>query len=137
MMGKEKCPQGKLFYTGFSLDQRVPANHPLRQIHRTIDFDFVYDEVKDKYGANGNISIPPPMLLKLMLLLVMYNVRSERELMQTLPLRLDWLWFCEYDLDSDLPNHSVLSKARRRWDVDMFRTFFGNILGQCVQADRS
>ena len=27
------------------------------------------------------------------------------------PERLDWLWFCEYDLDSDLPNHSVLSKA--------------------------
>ena len=71
MMGKEKCPQGKLFYTGFSLDQRIPTSHPLRKISQAIDFDFVYDEVKDKYGANGNISIPPPMLLKLMLLLVM------------------------------------------------------------------
>ncbi len=40
----------------------------------------------------------------------------------------------EYDLDSDLPNHSVLSKARRRGGVDLFRTFFQNILAQCVQA---
>ncbi len=46
-----------------------------------------------------------------MLLLVLYNVRSERELMQTLPERLDWLWFLGYDLDSELPHHSVLSKC--------------------------
>jgi transposase len=38
-------------------------------------------------------SRPPPMIFKLMLLLVLYNVRSERELMATLPERLDWLWF--------------------------------------------
>ncbi len=36
--------------------------------------------------------------------------------METLPERLDWLWFLGYDLDSDMPNHSVLSKARKRWD---------------------
>ncbi|MBK7551664.1 MAG: hypothetical protein IPI61_08380 [Syntrophaceae bacterium] len=32
--------------------------------------------------------------------------------MNTIPLRLDWLWFLGYDLDSEIPNHSVLSKAR-------------------------
>ena len=134
MMGKEKRPQGKLFYTGFSLDGRVPANHPLRKISQLIDFDFVYDEVKGMYGANGNVSVPPPMLLKLMLLLVMYNVRSERELMETLPVRLDWLWFLGLDLDSDIPDHSVLSKARKRWGVEVFRNFFERIVWQCVQA---
>lgn len=46
-----------------------------------------------------------------MLLLVRYNVRSERELMDTLPERLDWLWFLGLDLDSEIPHHSVLSKA--------------------------
>ena len=36
--------------------------------------------------------IAPPIILKLMMLrLVLYNVRSERELMATLPERLDWL----------------------------------------------
>jgi hypothetical protein len=45
----------------------------------------------------------------LILLLVFYNVRSERELLDTLPERLDWLWFLEYDLDSEWPNHSGLS----------------------------
>ena len=74
--------------------------------------EFIYKEVKDKYGSNGNVSVPPPVILKLMLLLVFYNVRSERELMDTLPERIDWLWFLGYDLDTEIPNHSVLSKAR-------------------------
>jgi len=55
-----------------------------------------------------------------MLLLVLYNVHSERELMNTIPLRLDWLWFLGYDLDSEIPNHSVLSNARSRWGVEAF-----------------
>ena len=66
----------------------------------------------------GNVSVPPPVILKMMLLLVLYNVRSERELMLTIPERLNWLWFLRYDLDDDIPNHSVLSKAKvLRWRV--------------------
>ena len=133
MMGRQKGRQGRLFYN-FSLEDRVRPNHPLRKIAAYIDFDFVYDEVKDKYGSKGNVSVPPPVILKLMMLLIFYNVRSEREMMDTLPERLDWLWFLGYDLDSDIPNHSVLSKARRRWGVDAFRSFFDLVVWQCVEA---
>ena len=133
MMGRQKGRQGRLFYN-FSLEDRVRPNHPLRKIAAYIDFDFVYDEVKDKYGSKGNVSVPPPVILKLMMLLIFYNVRSEREMMDTLPERLDWLWFLGYDLDSDIPNHSVLSKARRRWGVDAFRSFFDLVVWQCIEA---
>jgi len=34
--------------------------------------------VKEHYGYNGNVSVAPPVILKLMMLLVLYNVRSER-----------------------------------------------------------
>jgi len=104
MMGCQQRIQKKLFYTKFSLDQHVPKNHILRKIAKYIDFDFIYKEVKDKYGSNGNISVPPPVILKMILLLVFYNVRSERELMSTIPVRLDWLWFLGYDLDDEVPN---------------------------------
>ncbi len=134
MMGQQPPPQEKLFYTGITLDKRVRRNHPLRNIDEVIDFEFIYNEVKDKYGSNGNVSVPPPIILKLMLLLVFYNVRSERELMDTLPERLDWLWFLGYDLDTDMPNHSVLSKARTKWGVEAFKRFFEMIVWQCVEA---
>ncbi len=134
MMGRQKRVQRKLFYTKLNLDQRVPKDHILRKVAKCIDFDFVYKNVKDKYGTNGNVSVPPPVLLKMMLLLIFYNVRSERELIATIPVRLDWLWFLGYDLDDEIPNHSVLSKARARWGVEAFKTFFERIVWQCVQA---
>lgn len=134
MMGKQAAPQEKLFYTNLSLDKRVRSDHPLRKIEKLVDFDFVYKEVEDKYGSNGNVSVAPPVILKLMLLLVFYNIRSERELMETLPERLDWLWFLGYDLDSEIPNHSVLSKARKRWGAEIFKGFFERIVLQCVKA---
>jgi transposase len=134
MMGYEGNFQPKLFYHQINLDRRVPQDHLLRKIEQKIDFDFIYKEVKDTYGDNGNVSIPPPVILKMMLLLILYNVRSERELMETLPLRLDWLWFLGYDLDSVVPDHSILSKARARWGVEAFRSFFERIVWQCVEA---
>ncbi len=54
--------------------------------------------------------------------------------MDTIPERLDWLWFLGYDLDDDIPNHSVLSKARNRWGLEAFKIFFDNIVWQCAQA---
>ena len=134
MMGRESAPQPSLFYTGINLDKRVRSDHVLRKVARLVDFDFMYGEVKESYGYNGNVSVPPPMILKLMLLLVLYNVRSERELMATLAERLDWLWFLGLDLDSEIPDHSVLSKARKRWGVELFRRFFERIVWQCVES---
>jgi transposase len=134
MMGNQPGFQPKLFYHQINLEQRVPKDHLLRKIQEKIDFDFIYAEVKDTYGDNGNVSIPPPVILRMMLLLILYNVRSERELMETIPMRLDWLWFLGYDLDSEVADHSVLSKARARWGVEAFRSFFERIVWQCVGA---
>jgi len=133
MMGRAKPRPGKLFfYEGFRLDQRVRKDHPLRLIKKLVDFGFAYREVKARYGYNCNVSVPPPVILKLMFLLFYYDVPSERELMETLPERLDWLWFLGYDLESQLPQHSVLSKARKRWGSAIFWSLFNRTVEQCV-----
>ena len=134
MMGHQDPPQPKLFYPLLNLESRVRANHPLRAIAQLVDFEFVYKEVAPTYGTKGHVSLPPPVILKLMLLLVFYNVRSERELMATLPERLDWLWFLGFDLDTAIPDHSVLSKARKRWGQAVFQAFFERLVWQCVEA---
>jgi Transposase domain (DUF772) len=43
--------------------------------------------------------------------------------------RLDYMWFLEFELDEEIPNHSVLSKARRRWGRKVFEELF--IKGAC------
>ncbi|MGD0232065.1 MAG: hypothetical protein ABSC19_17205 [Syntrophorhabdales bacterium] len=85
MMGYQPPPDDPLFSYNVQLETRVRKERPLRQIKQCIDFGFIYKEVAPTYGASGNVSVPPPVIL--MLLLVLYNVRSERELMETLPER--------------------------------------------------
>ncbi len=134
MMGKAQQLEPKLFYHGLSLDRRIPPDHPLRRIQQVVDFTFIRSQVADLYGSCGHTSVDPVVLLKLIFLLFYENVKSERQLMAQLPMRLDWLWFCGYDIDDQTPDHSVLSKARNRWGAEVFSTFFENILTQCVQA---
>src|SRR5688572_29151781 len=136
MMGKPKTLEPKLFYAGraLSLDERVPADHPLRRVLAAVDFAFVRPLVAPLYGYNGNESLDPAVALKLMFLSFFEGVRGERELMRQLPLRLDWLWFCGMDLDEEAPDHSVLSKARRRWGPQTFEKVFQHVLRQCEAA---
>ena len=44
------------------------------------------------------------------------------------------MWFLGCDLDDEIPNQSVLSKARVRWGVKAFTNFFERIVWQCVEA---
>lgn len=134
MMGKPQRTEGRLFYVGLNLDERVGADHPLRRVAAMVDFGFVRDRVTHLYGANGNESLDPALILKLLFLVFFERVRSERELMRQLPLRLDWLWFCGLDLDDAVPDHSVLSKARRRWGLEVFEAVFAQVLARCVEA---
>ncbi len=134
MLGKPKKPEPKLFYHGISLERRIPKEHPLRKIKQLVNFNFIRSQVVDTYGVNGNQSVDPAVILKLMFLLFYENIKSERALMRQMPLRMDWLWFCDYDLDEATPDHSVLSKARRRWGAEIFEQFFMNILQQCITA---
>ena len=131
MMGLQK-EQKELFSYQIDLDRRVRPENPLRKIRDLVDFTFARGEVKDNYGYNGNESVDPAVIMKMMFLLFYNDVASERELMRTIPERLDYMWFLGYGLDDDVPNHSVLSKARRRWGVEVFESLFVRIVEQCV-----
>jgi transposase/uncharacterized protein (UPF0179 family) len=133
MIGVESPNNGKLFYN-FNLEKKVRKNHPLRKLKEILNLDFMYGLLKDKYGYNGNVSVPPPVIMKMMILLFLYNVRSEREMMETIPERLDWLWFLGYDIDAEVPDHSILSKARKRWGEDIFKELFNRVVRQAVEA---
>src|SRR5688572_27440586 len=70
----------------------------------------------------------------MMFLLFYDNVASERELMKIVAERLDYMWFLGYGLNDEIPNHSVLSKARKRWGPEVFEGFFVRVVAQCVEA---
>lgn len=133
MMGQQDN-QKDLFAYNVDLDRRVRASNPLRQVAAVVDFSFIRHEVVHTYGHNGNVSVDPVVILKMMFLLFYDNVSSERELMRIIPERLDYLWFLGYGLNDEIPDHSVLSKARARWGSEVFEKLFVRTVAACVHA---
>src|SRR5436190_7931973 len=133
MMGQAKS-EPQLFSYAVNLEKRVRSDHPLRRVAALVDFKFVREEVAHRYGNKGNVSVDPEVIMKMMFLLFFDDVASERELMKVIAERLDYLWFLGYGLDDEIPNHSVLSKARARWGKAVFESLFVRTVSQCVEA---
>ena len=48
--------------------------------------------------------------------------------------RLSIRWFLGYDLDEPLPDHSNLTRIRKRYGLEVFRRFFEKIVEECFKA---
>lgn len=131
MMGA-KQKQAKMFYN-FSLSSRIPKDHFLRKLDETMDFSIIRSLAKPYYSHTGQPSIDPVVLLKMMLIGYLYNIASERKLAQELRVNMAFMYFLGYDLDEETPNHSVLSKARRRFGNKIFEQFFHLVIEKCRQ----
>src|ERR1700730_13984995 len=98
MMGS-RDRQKQLWSYRVNLDKRVRTDHPMRKFNELLELDFVREEVANFYGNKDNVSEDAAVIMKMMLLLFLNNVRSERELMRIIPERLDYMWFLGYGLD--------------------------------------
>jgi len=132
MLGR-KTFEPKLFYQ-FSLEDRVPGDHLLRRVAAAVDLSFVRRLTGRFYSHTGQPGVDPVVLFKLALLGWLYGITSERRLADECRLNLAWMWFLGYDLDERPPDHSVLSKARRRFGVTVYQAFFAEIVRQCERA---
>ena len=82
MRGKDRRSEGLFSYV--RLEQRVPADHPLRAIRELVDAALaeLSRDFGKLYARDGRPGIPPERLLRALLLQAFYTVRSERQLME-------------------------------------------------------
>ena len=99
MRGREEG-SGELF-SYVRLEDRVPADHPLRMIRSLADEALVSlsGRFETFYSRLGRPSIPPEMLLRATLLQAFFSVRSERQLMEQIDYNLLFRWFVGLGLD--------------------------------------
>jgi transposase len=115
-----------------SVDSMVPADHPVRRLRPLVqrvlaDLNADLDAL---YGPMGRPSIPPERLLKSMLLMALFSVRSERQLCEQLGYNMLFRWFLDLDLGEPVFDASTFSKNRQRLlDGDVGRKFFEAVLG--------
>ncbi|HUU40888.1 MAG TPA: IS1182 family transposase [Desulfatiglandales bacterium] len=131
MQGKKEFKQ-RIYYN-INLDSLVPDDHFLKRLDRLVSFNFVRDITRDYYSHTGKPSIDPVVLVKMLLVGYLFDIRSERKLVEEISLNLAYRWYIGYDLDEEIPNHSVFSKARVRFGKKLFVDIFEKILVKCIE----
>jgi transposase len=129
MRGADEQPGSMFSYV--SLEERVPADHPLRAIRRITDR--ALERLSPTFGALyvhfGRPSIPPEKLLRALLLQALYTIRSERQLMEQIDYNLLFRWFVGLGMDDAVWAPTTFTKNRDRLlDGDIAAAFFEAIL---------
>ena len=101
-----------------------------------VSFDFIYDLLAPYYPATGRPSVDPVSMFKMLLIGYLYGIKSERRLVEEVQLNIAYRWFCGFELDDTIPNHSTFSKTRtRKWQQsDLFQKAFYEIVKQCIDS---
>lgn len=131
MLGK-KDYQEKLFLS-FSLSQRIPENNFYRRLKKILDLQFVRAMARPYYGNEGQKSIDPTVFFRLMLVGYLENIISDRKLIEHVSMRMDLLYFIDYDIDDPLPWHSTISRTRKLLPDSIFEEAFDRVLQMCVE----
>ena len=116
-----------------TLEQRVPEDHPLREIRKLTDVVLrsLDEEFDSLYSASGRPSIAPEYVLRALLLQAFYSVRSERQLVEQLDYNLLFRWFVGLGMDDAVWNHAVFSKNRDRLlTTEVAQQFFAAVVQQ-------
>ena len=127
-----KSLEGQLFYH-VSLEQLVPPDHLVRRLAKVLDMSWIRKASAEAYSHTGRPSIDPVVVAKMMLLGFLYNISSERQLAREIQVNMAYRWYIGYDLDESIPNHSVLSKARRRLGIEFFESLFEYVVTRCSE----
>ena len=131
-MRGEDTSQDAIFSYG-SLEERIPVTHPLRPIRRVVDEALrnMSREFSKLYSQIGRPSIAPEKLLRALLVMVLYSVRSERRLMEELNYNFLYRWFVGLGMDEPVWDATVFTKNRERFiDGEIARRFFDQVLAQ-------
>ena len=114
MRGAE--PTQSALFSFVSLEQRVPADHPLRAMKALVEpvLRELSPALEALYADSGRPSIPPEQLLRALLLQVLYTVRSERQVIEQLDFSMLFRWFVGLSLDEPVWHPTVFTKNRDR-----------------------
>jgi transposase len=129
--------QGAMF-SYISLEERVAATHPLRKLRTVVDalLATMNSEFEEVYAHRGHPSVPPEMLLKALLLQILFSIRSERQLVESVNYNLLSRWFVGLNIEDKVWVHSTFSANRERLvNEHLARTFFERVKvsGLCVR----
>src|SRR5881628_3236998 len=116
-MRGEADDQLPLFHV-FEVEDRIRKDHPLRDIKRRTDriLAAMSPQFEAAYSRTGRPSVPPERLLKALLLMGLYSMRSERQLCERIDTDLLFRWFLDLQPSDEAFDATSFGKNRPRLD---------------------
>lgn len=124
-----------LLFHVFSVEDRIRPDHPLRDVKRRVDAILAGMDTQfaAAYCRTGRPSVPPERLLKALLLMALYSVRSERQLCERIDTDLLFRWFLDLQPSEEAFDPTTFSKNRDRLeDHHLTQAFFDAVVSRAV-----
>lgn len=135
-MRGRRDPQGCLFYA-IDLEDRIRPDHPLRPIKAAADriLAGLSDRFDAAYSPVGRPGVPPERLFKALLLMALYSVRSERQLVERIDTDLLFRWFLDMSPEEPAFDATAFTHNRPRLDDHgLTAAFFQAVLREALAA---
>jgi transposase len=135
-MRGRKGAQAQFFYT-IDVEARIRADHPLRALKRRVDgvlkgMDSLFAQA---YSKQGRPSVPPERLLKALLLMALYSIRSERQLCERIDTDLLFRWFLDLSPEDATFDATAFTHNRPRLDgLGITGAFFDAVVKLAKEA---
>lgn len=124
-------------FVSIDLEEMVPKDHPLRAIQRMADgaLAAMSRTFTAAYSDTGRPGVPPERLVKALILMSLYSLRSERALSERIKFDMLFRWFLDMTPDEEAFDHSDFSKNRERLDaLEVTRKFSDRIVMMAFEA---
>lgn len=134
MIGKKEETQSLFHF--FDPNDLIPDDYILKRIDRHIDFSFIEGKVKHLYSHTGRRSVPPEVMLRMLMVGYLFGITSERTLCREVGMHVGYRWFAKLNMEEKPPHHSTFSKNRhgRFAGSGVWEEVFDEIVRRCIDA---
>lgn len=115
-------------------EKMIPEDDLYRKILKSVDFSFVNCLAKPYYCQLGAEGYSPEKLFKMLLIMYLENINSERALEEEVKFNIRYRYFCGFpDPQDKIPDHSTFSRFRDRLGTKLFKQIFERVVAQCIE----
>lgn len=134
MRGQRERQQS--IFVAFNIEERVPEDHPLREIKRRCDriLSAMSRDFDACYGTTGRVGIPPESLFKALLLRALFGIPSDRRLCEACEFNILYRWFLDWPLERPMWTPEAFSMNRERFEGRaLVAKFFERVVAEGIE----
>jgi len=115
---------------------KVPVRHELVNLWQVIDWGEINRIAATLYNnAHGGCAAwAPAQLIAMLLLMFLYGVTHETQVVARMQENIVWCWFCGFGLFGPFPAHDALYELRKRLGRERFEELLTMVVQACLQA---